>query len=121
MEVTFKLFKKTMFDVWKFKNILNNKDQYIILEKIKKYLNEIDDNDYSINHINANINVTKKDEDAFEKMTNIIEGIGKEEEIIYCDLKPEKKKLEEIVKTKRKSNKTKKDRIYNLNNKNKEK
>ena len=35
MEVTFKIFKKEMYDVWKFKNILNNKDQYIIMEKIK--------------------------------------------------------------------------------------
>ena len=117
MEVTFKLFKKTMFDVWKFKNILNNKDQYIILEKIKKYLNEIDDNDYSINHINANINVTKKDEDAFEKMTNIIEGIRKEEEIIYCDLNPAKKKLEEIKKLSPGVNNASAERISNIINK----
>ena len=74
-----------------FGNILNNKDQYIILEKIKKYLNEIDSNDYNINHIS--INNQKKDEDAFEKMTNIIEGLRREEEIIYCDLKPAKEKL----------------------------
>ena len=37
-EIIFKLFKTKLFDVWKFKNILNNTDQYIILEKIKKYL-----------------------------------------------------------------------------------
>ena len=91
MNVTFKMFKKEMFDVWKFKNILNNKDQYIILEKIKKYLNEIDNNDYNMNHIS--INNQKKDEDAFDKMTNIIEGIRREEEIIYCDLEPAKAKL----------------------------
>ena len=36
-EIIFKLFKTKLFDVWKFKNILNNTDQYIILEKIKKY------------------------------------------------------------------------------------
>ena len=115
MEVTFKLFKKSMFDVWKFKNILNNKDQYIILEKIKKYLNEIDDDDYNINHIN--INVIKKDEDAFEKMTNIIEGIRKEEEIIYCDLKPAKKKLEEIEKSSPGVNNASAERISNIINK----
>ena len=115
MEVTFKLFKKSMFDVWKFKNILNNKDQYIILEKIKKYLNEIDDDDYNINHIN--INVIKKDEDAFEKMTNIIEGIRKEEEIIYCDLKPAKKKLEEIEKSSPGVNNESAVRISNIINK----
>ena len=95
MDVTFKMFKKEMFDVWKFKNILNNKDQYIILEKIKKYLNEIDNNDYNMNHIS--INNQKKDEDAFNKMTNIIEGIRREEEIIYCDLKPAKEKLDMIM------------------------
>ena len=115
MEVTFKLFKKFMFDVWKFKNILNNTDQYIILEKIKKYLNEIDNNDINIIHIN--INNTKKDEDAFEKMTNIIEGIRKEEEIIYCDLKPAKKKLEEITKSSGGVNNTSAERISNIINK----
>lgn len=92
MEVTFKLFKKHMYDVWKFKNILNNKDQYIIMEKIKKYLNEIDENDYNISHINNK----RKDEDAFDKMTNIIENIRREEEIVYCDLKPAKKKIDTI-------------------------
>ena len=95
MDVTFKMFKKEMFDVWKFKNILNNKDQYIILEKIKKYLNEIDNNDYNMNHIS--INNQKKDEDAFNKMTNIIEGIRREEEIIYCDLGSAKEKLAMIA------------------------
>jgi len=44
----------------------------------------------NINHIN--LNNQKKDEDAFEKMTNIIEGLRREEELIYCDLKPAKKK-----------------------------
>jgi hypothetical protein len=34
MDVTFNLFKTKMFDIWKFKNVLNNTDQYIILEKI---------------------------------------------------------------------------------------
>ena len=94
MDITFKIFKKEMFDVWKFKNILNNKDQYIIMEKIKKYLNEIDIDDYNINHIS--VNIQRKDEDAFEKMTNIIEGIRREEEIIYCDLKPAKKQLAKL-------------------------
>ncbi len=115
MEVTFKLFKKKMFDVWKFKNIVNNTDQYVILEKIKKYLNEINDNDYNISH--TNINNQKKDEDAFEKMTNIIEGIRKEEEIIYCDLKPAKKKLEEIIKSSEGVNNASAERISNIINK----
>ena len=98
MEVTFNLFKTKMFDIYKFKNVLNNTDQYIILEKIKKYLNEANDsNDFNINHINI-IN-SRRDEDAFQKMTNIIENIRREEEIIYCDLTPAKKKLENIKKS----------------------
>ena len=113
--VTFNIFKKEMFDVWKFKNILNNKDQYIIMEKIKKYLNETNNNDYNIYH--TNINNQRKDEDAFEKMTNIIEGIRREEEIIYCDLKPAKKKLEEITKSSLGSQNASAERISELINK----
>ena len=108
MEVTFNLFKTKMFDIYKFKNVLNNTDQYIILEKIKKYLNEANDtNDFNINHINI-IN-SRRDEDAFQKMTNIIENIRREEEIIYCDLNPAKKKLENI----QKSGATENNDIYN--------
>ena len=113
--VTFNIFKKEMFDVWKFKNILNNKDQYIIMEKIKKYLNETNNNDYNIYH--TNINNQRKDEDAFEKMTNIIEGIRREEEIIYCDLKPAKKKLEEITKSSLGAQNASAERISELINK----
>ena len=69
MEITFKLFRTKMFDIWKFKNVLNNAEQYIILEKIKKYLNESNDS----NDFNININIInfRKDEDAFQKMTNV--------------------------------------------------
>ena len=98
MEESFNLFKKKMYDVWKFKNILNNKDQYIILEKIKKYLNEANESsNFNINHITIMNN--RKDEDAFQKITSIIENIRREEEIIYCDLTPAKKKLEAIKKS----------------------
>jgi len=108
MEVTFNLFKTKMFDIYKFKNVLNNTDQYIILEKIKKYLNEANEtNDFNINHINI-IN-SRRDEDAFQKMTNIIENIRREEEIIYCDLTQAKKKLENI----QKSGATENNDIYN--------
>ena len=110
MEVTFKIFKKEMYDVWKFKNILNNKDQYIIMEKIKKYLNEIEyNNDINVNHINNK----RKDEDAFDKMTNIIESIRREEEIIYCDLKPAKNKLA-IIQGLSQGNNASAERISNL-------
>jgi hypothetical protein len=108
MEVTFNLFKTKMFDIYKFKNVLNNTDQYIILEKIKKYLNEANEtNDFNINHINI-IN-SRRDEDAFQKMTNIIENIRREEEIIYCDLTQAKKKLDII----QKSGATENNDIYN--------
>ena len=108
MEVTFNLFKTKMFDIYKFKNVSNNTDQYIILEKIKKYLNEANDtNDFNINHINI-IN-SRRDEDAFQKMTNIIENIRREEEIIYCDLTQAKKKLDII----QKSGATENNDIYN--------
>ena len=95
MDVTFNLFKTKMFDVWKFKNVLNNTDQYIILEKIKKYLNESNEsNEFNINRINI-IN-SRKDEDAFQKLTSVIENIRREEEIIYCDLTPAKNQLQKI-------------------------
>ena len=94
MEVTFKMFKNLMFDVWKFKNILNNTDQYVIIEKIKKYLNEAENDLYIMGN---KPNSQRNDEDAFDKMTNIIENIRREEELIYCDLKPAKKKLNAII------------------------
>ena len=86
MDVTFKMFKKNIFDVWKFKNIVNNADQYIILDKIRKLL--VDDKDSSDHQ--------KQEEIAFDKIFNIVEGIRREEEIIYCDLKPAKLKLQQI-------------------------
>jgi hypothetical protein len=114
MEVTFKLFKKLMFDVWKFKNILNNTDQYVIIEKIKKYLNEVE-NDFYI--MGNKPNNQRKDEDAFDKMTNIIENIRREEELIYCDLKPAKKKLNAIIKSSEGVNNASAERISSLINK----
>ena len=116
MDVTFNLFKTKMFDIWKFKNVLNNTDQYIILEKIKKYLNEANDsNDFNINKINI-IN-SRKDEDAFQKLTNVIENIRREEEIIYCDLTPAKNKLQKIKNSKGNDNNDIYEKITNLVNK----
>ena len=116
MEVTFNLFKTKMFDVWKFKNVLNNTEQYIILEKIKKYLNEANEsNDFNMHHINI-INA-RRDEDAFQKMTSIIENIRREEEIIYCDLTPAKKKLESIRQSKGNNNNDIFEKMTNLVNK----
>ena len=116
MDVTFNLFKTKMFDIWKFKNVLNNTDQYIILEKIKKYLNEANDsNEFNINKINI-IN-SRKDEDAFQKLTNVIESIRREEEIIYCDLTPAKNKLQKIKNSKGNDNNDIYEKITNLVNK----
>ena len=116
MDVTFNLFKTKMFDIWKFKNVLNNTDQYIILEKIKKYLNESNDsNEFNINKINI-IN-SRKDEDAFQKLTNVIENIRREEEIIYCDLTPAKNKLQKIKNSKGNDNNDIYEKITNLVNK----
>ena len=118
MDVLFKLFITKMYDVWKFKNILNNMDQYIILEKIKKYLNEANDNNgLNININNINYNHSRKDEDAFQKMTNIIEGIRLEQDIIYCDLTPAKKKLEMIINSAGGNNNSSAERISTLINK----
>ena len=118
MDVLFKLFKTKMYDVWKFKNILNNMDQYIILEKIKKYLNEANDNNgLNININDINYNHSRKDEDAFQKMTNIIEGIRLEQDIIYCDLTPAKKKLEMIINSAGGNNNSSAERISTLINK----
>ena len=116
MDVTFNLFKTKMFDIWKFKNVLNNTDQYIILEKIKKYLNEANDSDeFNINKINI-IN-SRKDEDAFQKLTNVIENIRREEEIIYCDLTQAKNKLQKIKNSKGNDNNDIYEKITNLVNK----
>jgi F0F1-type ATP synthase membrane subunit b/b' len=80
------------------------------MEKIKKYLNEIEyNNDINVNHINNK----RKDEDAFDKMTNIIESIRREEEIIYCDLKPAKNKLA-IIQGLSQGNNASAERISNL-------
>ena len=84
MEVTFDLYKKLLFDIWKFKNIIHNSDEYVILDRVRKYFPED----------NSNPN---KDEDILNKMMNIIEEIKQEEEIIYCDLNPAKNKLQEYI------------------------
>lgn len=84
MQVTFDLYKKLLFDIWKFKNIIHNSDEYVVLDKVRKYFP--DDN--------SNPN---KDEEILNKMMNIIEEIKQEEEIIYCDLIPARNKLQEYI------------------------
>ena len=91
MQVTFDLYKKLLFDIWKFKNIIHNSDEYVVLDKVRKYFP--DDN------TNPN-----KDEEILNKMMNIIEEIKQEEEIIYCDLNPAKNKLQEYINNNKKNN-----------------
>ena len=77
MEVTFEMYQKVLFDVWKFKNIINNAEEYVIMDKVRKYFPDDPSN-------------PNKDEAILNKMMNMIEEIKSEEEIIYCDLRPAK-------------------------------
>jgi len=82
MEVIYEMFKKICFDVWKFKNMIYNNEEYIVMDKMRKYFPEYN-NDRS------------RDENILNTMMNIIENIKQEEEIIYCDLTLAKKTLME--------------------------
>ena len=83
MEVTFKLFKKIFFDIYKLKNIFLSNEEYIIMDKIRSYFPE------------KNIPGRSQDELILNQLMNIIESIKAEEEIIYCDLKPAMEKINE--------------------------
>ena len=76
MEVTFKLFKKIFFDIYKLKNIILSNEEYIIMDKVRSYFPE------------KNVPGRSQDELVLNQLMNIIENIKAEEEIIYCDLKP---------------------------------
>ena len=107
MEVTFRMFQKILFDVWKFKNIVNNTDEYVILDKVRKYFpNE------------GNKTGIRKDEAILDKLMNIIENVRREEEVIYMDLNPAKEYLSKIVKSNENSgvNNASVERIRNLIN-----
>jgi hypothetical protein len=82
MDVIFEMFVKICFDVWKFKNLIYNNEEYIVVDKVRKYFPEYH-NDRS------------RDENILNTMMNMIESIKQEEEIIYCDLGPAKKTLME--------------------------
>lgn len=86
MEVTFKQFQKLCFDVWKFKNLINSSEEYIVLDKIRRLFPEEGSG-------------SNQDEIILEKMMDMIENIKQEEEIIYCDLTPAKMKLKEYEKS----------------------
>ena len=99
MDVIYEMFVKICFDVWKFKNLIYNNEEYIVMDKMRKYFPEYN-NDRS------------RDENILNTMMNIIENIKQEEEIIYCDLSLAKKTLMEY---KSRSKKTEAiDRLENI-------
>ena len=83
MEVTFDIFVKTCFDVWKFKNQINSCEEYIIMDKMRRYFPE------------KGTNRPNRDEGILDTLMDMIESIKQEEEIIYCDLEPAREKVRE--------------------------
>ena len=83
MDVTFQVFKKLFFDIYKLKNIILSNDEYVIMDKIRNYFPE------------KNIPGRTQDEIVLNQLMNIIDNIKAEEEIIYCDLTPAKEKISE--------------------------
>ena len=74
MDVTFDIFKKKFFDIYKLKNIILSNEEYIIMDKIRNYFPE------------KYIQGRTQDEIVLNQLMNIIDNIRAEEEIIYCDL-----------------------------------
>ena len=99
MDVTFKMFKKIFFDIYKLKNIVLSNQEYIIMDKIKNYFPE------------KNIPGRTQDEIALNQLMNILENIKAEEEIIYCDLKQAKQKIEEYAKSNENNKTTAQERL----------
>ena len=99
MDVTFKMFKKIFFDIYKLKNIILSNQEYIIMDKIKNYFPE------------KNIPGRTQDEIALNQLMNIIDNIKAEEEIIYCDLTPAKQKIEEYSKSNENNKTTAQERL----------
>ena len=98
MDITFKMFKKLFFDIYKIKNVILSNNEYIIMDKIRNYFPE------------KNIPGRTQEEIALNQLMNIIDNIKAEEEIIYCDLTPAKQKIEEYSKSTEK-NTTVKERL----------
>jgi hypothetical protein len=86
MDVTFQMFKKSFFDIYKLKNIILSNDEYVVLDKIRNYFPE------------KNIPGRTQDEIVLNQLMNIIDNIKAEEQIIYCDLKPAREKINEYSK-----------------------
>ena len=83
MEVTFNMFKKIFYDIYKLKNIMLSKDEYIIMDKIRSYFPE------------KEVPGRSPDELVLNQLMNIIESIKAEQDIIYCDITPALQKIQE--------------------------
>jgi hypothetical protein len=86
MEVTFEFFKHICFDIWKFKNMVNSSEEYVVMDKIRRYFPDRESNGRS------------KDENILDTLMNMIDGIKQEEEIIYCNTNIAKNKVVEYYK-----------------------
>ena len=86
MEVTFEFFKHICFDIWKFKNMVHSSEEYVVMDKVRRYFPDRESNGRS------------KDENILDTLMSIIDGIKQEEEIIYCDTNPAKEKVVEYFK-----------------------
>ena len=76
MEVTFDMFKKIFYDIYKLKNIMLSYDEYIIMDKVRSYFPE------------SMTPGRSPDESVLNQLMNIIESIKAEQDIIYCDVTP---------------------------------
>jgi hypothetical protein len=102
MDVVFSLFKKIFFDIFKLKNIILSNDEYIIMDKIRSYFPE------------KNAPNRSKDELVLNQLMNIIDNIKAEQEIIYCDLKPALKTIDEYKKNSETENNSAIERLENI-------
>ena len=105
MDVVFALFKKEFYDIFKLKNIILSNEEYIVMDKIRNYFPEKD------------IPNRSKDELILNQLMNIIDNIKAEQEIIYCDLKPALKTIEEYKKNSECLNNSAIERLQNIVNK----
>ena len=102
MDVVFALFKKKFYDIFKLKNIILSNDEYIVMDKIRNYFPE------------KNVPNRSKDELVLNQLMNIIDNIKAEQEIIYCDLKPALKTIEEYKKNTESNNNSAIERLESI-------
>lgn len=102
MDVVFALFKQKFYDIFKLKNIILSNDEYIVMDKIRNYFPE------------KNAPNRSKDELVLNQLMNIIDNIKAEQEIIYCDLKPALKTIEEYKKNTESNNNSAIERLESI-------